>query len=84
MPGRSARRFSIVGVQLKVVARWRSMTSTTWAASNRSMTTTWSPPTRLTQEWKPFMWYIGPSTRTTWGRGIGRHPSAIGMVRAGS
>ena len=47
MPGRSAMRWSIVGVAVKVVTRWRSMTSTTRAASNFSITTSRSPASRL-------------------------------------
>ena len=77
-------RFSIVGVQLKVDTRWRSITSTTRSASNFSITTTWSPLSMLKNEKNPLVWYSGPSTRITCGRGtVVPQPSAMGTIIAG-
>ena len=71
-------RWSIVGVAVKVVMRWRSMRSTARAASNRSITTSWSSESRLVRVANPLAWYIGPSTRICCGRVTGIQVSAIG------
>ena len=83
MPGRSAMRWSIVGVAVKVVTRWRSMASTARAASNFSSTTRRSPASRFWSVTKALMWYIGASTRIVWGRATGRHRSIIGVLKSG-
>ena len=83
-PGRSATRWSMVGVAVKLVTRWRSMASTTRAASKRSSTTSRSPASRLNSVANPLAWYMGPGTRITWGRGTGRQPSMNAVPSAPS
>ena len=47
--------------------------STTRAASNFSINTSWSPVIMLASVAKPLVWYIGAGTRIVWGRGTGAH-----------
>ena len=83
-PGRSAIRWSIVGVAVNVEIRWCSITSTTRAASNFSITTSRSPASRPYSVVNPLAWYIGASTRIVWGRGTGAHASISGVLKTGS
>ena len=83
-PGRSPIRCSIVGVQVKVVMRWRSITSTIRAASNFSRTYSSSPESMLLSVANALMWYIGASTRIRCGRVTLIQASAIGTLIMGS
>ena len=56
MPGTSAMRWSIVGVAVNVVTRWRSIRSTIRAASNFSSSTSRSPASRLGSVENPLVW----------------------------
>ena len=80
-PGRSAMRWSIVGVAVNVVTRCRSIASTARAASNFSSTTSRSPASRLCSVANALTWYIGASTRIVCGRATGRHCSIIGVLK---